>query len=84
MTDILDSSSINNLPQPFTAHFYGGSVWPVIDIDVQTGLLRIDVVGLPDIKHISDVDAFVDAEGETHDAASFYADLEAQNPETNP
>lgn len=75
MNDILDNNHINSLPQPFTAHFYGGSAWPVIDIDVQTGLLRIDVVGLPDIKHISDVDAFVDAEGESHDAASFYANL---------
>lgn len=86
MTDILDSNHINSLPQPLTAHFYGGSVWPVIDIDVQTGLLRIDVVGLPDIKHIGDVDTFVDAEGESHDAASFYADLEveAQNPGIKP
>ena len=86
MTDILDSNHINSLPQPFIAHFYGGSVWPVIDIDVQTGLLRIDVVGLPDIKHISDVDTFVDAGGESHDADSFYADFEAeaQNPEAKP
>ena len=86
MTDILDRDRINSLPQPFTAHFYGGSAWPLIDIDVQTGLLRIDVVGLPEIKHISDVDTFIDADGESHDADSFYADFEgeAQNQEAKP
>ena len=86
MTDILDRDRINSLPQPFTAHFYGGSAWPLIDIDVQTGLLRIDVVGRIDIKHISDVDTFIDADGESHDADSFYADFEgeAQNQEAKP
>ena len=78
MTDLLDMDRVNNLPQPLIAHFYGGGAWPVIDIDVQTGLLRIDVVGLPDIKHISDVATFVDADGESHDAASFYADFEVE------
>lgn len=43
MTDLLSMDRINSLPQPFTAHFYGGGVWPVIDIDVLHGFLRIDV-----------------------------------------
>lgn len=83
MTDLLDMDRINSLPQPLTAHFYGGDEWPVIDIDTQTGLLRIEVVGRLDIKHISDVNTFVDADGESHDAASFYSDfeVEAQNQE---
>jgi hypothetical protein len=86
MTDLLGMDRINSLPQPFTAHFYGGGVWPVIDIDVLHGFLRIDVVGLLEVKHISDVHTFIDANGESHDADSFYADfeVEAQNPEAKP
>ena len=40
MVDILRMDYINSLPQPFIARFYGGSEWPVYDIEVQTGLLR--------------------------------------------
>jgi len=72
MSDLLRMDYINSLPQPFIAHFFGGSEWPVNDIDVETGLLRIDVCGLLDVKHISDVMVFVDANGVKHDAESFY------------
>lgn len=86
MTDLLDTGRINSLPQLLTAHFYGGGAWPLIDIDAQTGLLRIDVVGRLAVKHISDVHTFIDACGESHDAASFYTDfeVEAQNQEAKP
>ena len=86
MTDLLDMDRINSLPQPLTAHFYGGVAWPVIDIDVATGLLRIDVVGRLAINHIRDVNTFTDADGGSHDADSFYADfeVEAQNQEAKP
>lgn len=72
MSDLLRMDHINSLPQPFIAHFFGGSEWPVYDIDVETGLLRIDVVGLLDIKHIGDVKFFRDMAGIEHDAESFY------------
>lgn len=77
MNDILNMQHINRLPQPFIAHFFGGGEWPVNDIDVTTGLLRIDVVGLLEVKHIGEVNFFRDANGVKHDSDSFYIDAEA-------
>lgn len=74
MTDLLKIDYINSLPQPFIATFAGGVEWPVYDIDVQTGCLRIDVCGLLDIKHITDVRHFTDMDGVEHDSDSFYID----------
>ena len=76
MTDLLRMDYINSLPQPFIAHFFGGSEWPVHDIEVQTGLLRIDVVGMLEVKHISDVKFFRDADGAEYDADSFYSEYD--------
>lgn len=70
--DRLRMDYINSLPQPFTAHLYCGSVWPVYDIDVETGLLRIDVCGKLEAKHVSDVREFIDTDGGGHDPDSFY------------
>ena len=72
MSDLLKIEYINSLPQPFIAYFYGGSEWPIYDIDVETGLIRIDVMGLLEVKYISDVKFFRDANGTEHDAESFY------------
>lgn len=79
MSDLLRIDHINSLPQPFFAHLYGGSEWPVFDIDVETGLLRIDVCGLLDVKHIGDVRFFRDMDGVEHDADSFYNEDEPSN-----
>lgn len=74
MTYLLRMEYINGLPQPFIAHLYGGSEWVVCDIDVQTGLLRIDVCGLLEVKHIGDVKFFRDMNGVEHSADSFYCE----------
>lgn len=79
--DLLRMDYINSLPQPLIAHFYGGSEWPLYDIDVQTGMLRIDVVGKLDVKHIGDVRSFTDADGRQHDADDFYCEPTPTNPE---
>jgi hypothetical protein len=79
MSDLLNMQYINSLPQPLFAEFYGGSRWPVYDIDVETGLLRIDVVGMLDVEHISKVKTFTDAEGVEHDSESFYLEDETSN-----
>lgn len=78
MSDKLRMHYINSLPQPFIARFIGGSEWPVHDIDVETGLLRIDVCGKLDIKHIADVTVFRDMDGEDHDPETFYSDYQEQ------
>ena len=76
-TDKLRMDYINSLPQPFIAHFYGGDEWPVCDIEVQTGLLRIDVCGKMQAKHIGAVRFFRDADGKEHDSETFYTDHDA-------
>ena len=80
MSDLLRMDHINSLPQPFLAHFYGGSEWEVYDIDVETGLLRVLVCGLLNVKHISDVKFFRDMNGVEHDVDSFYNE-EIETPE---
>ena len=72
MSDILNMEYINRLPQPFMALMYGGDEWPVYDIDVETGLLRIDVVGKIQLMHIGDVHFFRDIDGVKHDSDTFY------------
>ncbi len=72
MSELLNIEYINNLPQPFMATFCGGDEWPIYDIDVETGLLRIDVVGMLEIKEIGEVMFFTDEAGEVHDAETFY------------
>lgn len=72
MSDLLRMDYINSLPQPFIAVFSDGWRWPVYDIEVQTGLVRIDVMGLLDITRISEIEKFIDAEGIEHDPDSFF------------
>lgn len=79
MSDLLRMDHINSLPQPFVAHFCGGSEWPVFDIDVETGLLRIDVCGLLEVTNIGNVMFFHDMDGVEHDADSFYNEDELPN-----
>lgn len=71
--DKLDLKYINSLPQPFLVRFLGDKTeWPLYDIDVETGLLRIDVMGKLQIKHIGEVSFFIDDDGVQHDSDSFY------------
>lgn len=68
---------INSLPQPLFARF-GATWWPVYDIEVQIGLVRIDVCGKLDIKHIGEVFLFRDANGTEHDPETFYSDYKEE------
>lgn len=81
--DRLRMDYINSLPQPFIAKFWGGDEWPIYDIEVQTGLLRIDVCGKLQVKHIADVRLFRDAEGIEHDSETFYSDYESPNDQAH-
>jgi len=76
MSDLLCMDYINSLPQPLIAKLFGGSEWPIYDIDVGSGLLRIDVCGLLEVKHIGDVRSFCDDCGVEHDSETFYVDGE--------
>jgi hypothetical protein len=73
-SDLLNMAYINSLPQPFMLRLYGSADWwPVEDIDVGTGLTRMDVCGKLQILHIGDVAAFRDIDGALHEPDSFYA-----------
>ena len=79
MADLLNMAHINSLPQPLFVRDYGRSAWwwPVYDIDVQTGLHRIDVCGLLEVRHFGDAAQFRDADGVLHDPDSFYLEPES-------
>ncbi len=76
MADLLNMALINSLPQPFMVRLLGEKTfgWPLHDLDVETGLLRLDVCGKLDAKRIGDVSAFRDDGGQEHDAETFYLD----------
>lgn len=81
MSDVLRMEYINSLPQPFHAKFCGGDEWHIYDIEVETGLLRIDVVGKLDVREVCEVMYFTDASGVKHDSDTFYSDYD-DNPTT--
>jgi hypothetical protein len=72
--DLLDMAYINSLPQPFMGRQLGGWWWPIYDIEVETGLVRIDVCGKLSVKHVSDFTIFRDDAGVERRADAFYTD----------
>jgi len=74
MPDLLRIDYINSLHQPLVVRLLGEKepMWELHDIDVETGLLRINVCGKLQAMHISDIGDFVDMDGVTHDPDSFY------------
>lgn len=80
--DLLDMAWINSLPQPLSVTKCSEKwLWPVIDIDVETGLLRIDVVGLSEIWHWSDVSFARDDTGKDYNGYAFYSDATPEERE---
>ncbi len=81
MSDLLRMDYINSLPQPFLVRFCGDTWWwPVNDIAVDVGLIRIDVCGKLQAKSFSDVMEIEDANGGKHDPDDFYSDAEFDGP----
>lgn len=71
--DKLDYDWINSLGQLYAK---SGSWWPVYDIEVQCGLVRIDVCGKLDILRMSDISRFKDDNGNEYPTDDFYLDGE--------
>lgn len=67
--DRLDIEYINSLPQPL----WDGD-FPVYDICVETGLYRIDVCGLLEVRHIDRCFTMEDGAGKTHYVGDFELD----------
>lgn len=81
--DRLRMDFINSLPQPLWADTFGAE-WPIYDIDVQTGLLRIDVCGMLEVKHIDDLRSIRDDGGTVRDIEVFYCDYLEDAPPAEP
>jgi hypothetical protein len=76
MPDLLTLDLINSLPQPFMIRQWGEKdfMWELIDIDVESGLLRFWVCGKTQVGHIGNIAEFRDMNGVVHDSESFYVD----------
>lgn len=72
MADKLDMNAINALQHPLSAVMIGGSRWPIYDIDVETGLMRLDVVGKLDVSHFVEVRTIIDGDHGEHDPEQFW------------
>jgi len=77
--DRLDMAYINSLPLPL----WDGD-WPVYDIEVETGLYRIDVCGLLEVRHIDRCFTMKDSTGKTHYVGDFELDPEQWEERTAP
>lgn len=74
MSDLLRMDYINSLPHPLMVTLVGGSEWPLYDLCVVTGLMRLDVCGKLDVSHIGEARSFLDMSGVVHDADTFYSE----------
>lgn len=74
MSDILDYDWINSLGQLYANVME--TWWPVHDIEVQTGLMRIDVCGKLDVMDLHDARRFKNDDGEEFEVDDFYLDSE--------
>lgn len=72
-SDLLLMDKLNSLPHPLIGRFCGDSHWwEIHDIDVETGLTRINVSGLLEVKHFCELMFIEDANHNLHDPDDFY------------
>jgi len=73
MTDKLRMDYINSLPQPFLVRLCGDTIWwPVYDLEVETALMRIDVVGKLQAMSFAEVMEIKDGDHQPHDPETFW------------
>jgi hypothetical protein len=75
--DLLVMYRINELEQPLSVRFAGDEHWwELHDVDVETGLLRINVMGKLEARHFGEVMELQDLNGVIYDSDYFYNDNE--------
>lgn len=74
VNDKLSLAKMNSLPYPLTAVFVGGDEWQVESIDAETGLMRILVSGMLEVREFAELRSLKDVEGNEHVADLFYTD----------
>ncbi len=72
MIDLLDMDKLNAMGQMYGENL--GSWWPIVDIDVQTGLCRIDVCGLLQCMHFYEFVRIKGDSGEEMQTDDFYVE----------
>lgn len=73
MADILDVDKFNSLPHPLMAVLWGCDSGITIEtVCVETGCMRLDVMGQIDLSHFDNVKAVIDGDGVKHDADDFW------------
>ena len=72
--DKLSEAYINSLPQLYTKDGF-----PVHDIEIQTGLFRIDVSGQLEVRHIGGEPYFKESNGNKYEIENFYLELSNEN-----
>lgn len=77
-SDLLNVAFINSLPHPLYGIQWDGWLWPIHDICVGTGLVRIDVCGLLQTSHISDYSGIKDDAGVIHEMDDFYLECDSE------
>lgn len=78
MSDLLLMDKINALPQPLLVRICGNGWWPLYDVDVETGLIRLDIHGKLEVSHFGEVTAICDETGREHEPDDFYNEQERQ------
>jgi hypothetical protein len=77
MPDLLSLEKINALSHPLMIRPFRSDPWyGLIDIDVQTGLYRMDVCGMWQLGSVSSCEQIMDGDGAIHDMEIFFSDYE--------
>ena len=83
MGDMLNMERLNALPHPLWAAVHVNDWWPVESIDVETGLMRIDVCGLLQIEMFGGLFGLRDNDGVVYEVDDFYNEAAQPAPAPN-
>lgn len=72
MTDTLNEAKLQGIGSGYLVDEH----YPIVDIDIETGLYRIDVHGMLEVRHWSTLITLKTVDGETLDPDDFYNEEE--------
>lgn len=77
--DLLNMLKFNTLPGPVTARISGGAEYWIETLDVQTGLMRLDVSGRLDRMEFIEANMLIDGDGVEHNPDDFWLEDDQDN-----
>lgn len=73
MKDMLNMEMINRIGQMYIRQYGDRHIWwPLYEVCVQTGFMKVDVCGLLQNMHFDDIAEIKDDSGEKYDPEIFY------------